>query len=274
MPVQAFVDDSGGKGHSRHFVLAGLVSDSERWALFSQDWRQCLAEAPQIPLFKMREAASCTGAFHGFTEEQRNARLRSLAQIINRHVEFVIWTMIDLEAHAKTWAALPKPKSEVYFWPFHTLIMGVCFDLWEECRWREPFEIIFDEQLIFGERARKWYPLVKEVVRLKYPEEFKILPVEPVFRRDDEFLAIQAADLWAWCLRKNTDDPEAKSFEWLLAEMPNVSQSNYCNYYDLERMTNVTTESERLYEAGEVPSELMPMHESIATSKRSRRNRK
>lgn len=30
MPVQAFVDDSGGNGHSKNFVLAGLVSNSER----------------------------------------------------------------------------------------------------------------------------------------------------------------------------------------------------------------------------------------------------
>lgn len=270
MPVQAFVDDSGGKGHSRNFVLAGLVSDSERWALFAQEWRACLDQSPRIDIFKMREAASCTGEFHGFTAEQRDARLRTLAQIINRYVEFAIWTMIDLEAHAQTWTKLPKPKSEVYFWPFHTLIMGICFDLWEECRWRERFEIFFDEQLIFGERARRWYPLVKEIVRLKHPEEYELLPDDPEFRKDEEFLPIQAADLWAWCLRKNTDDPAAKAFEWLLAEMPNVSQSNYCNYYDLERMSGVEAESQRLFDAGEIPAQLLTMYESIARKARKR----
>jgi len=269
MPVQAFVDDSGGKGQSKHFVLVGLVSNSERWARFSQEWRHCLDQPPRIAVFKMREAASCTGAFHRFTEEQRDARLRALAQIINRYAEFVIWTMIDLEAHAQTWAKLTKPKSEVYFWPFQTLILGTCFDLWEECHWRERFEIIFDEQLIFGERARRWYPLVREIMRIKHPEEFAILPVDPLFRKDDEFPPIQAADLWAWCLRKNTDDPAAKSFEWLLAEMPNVSQSHYCNYYDLERMSSVNDESQRIAKAGEVPPELLPIYETIARHKKS-----
>lgn len=268
MPVQAFVDDSGGKGQSRHFVLAGLVSDSERWASFSQEWKRCLDQHPRIAIFKMREAASRTGAFHRFTEEQRDNRLRSLAQIINRYAEFAIWTGIDLDAHSQTWATLEKPKSEVYFWPFHTLILGTCFDLWEECKWREPFEIIFDEQLIFGERARKWYPLMREIVRIKYPEEFAILPVEPMFRKDDEQLPIQAADLWAWCLRKNTDDPTAKSFEWLREEMPNVSQSNYCNYYDLERMRNVSEESIRIAGAGEVPSELLPLYHQVSRQKK------
>lgn len=273
MPVQAFVDDSGGKGQSKHFVLAGLISDSDRWALFSQEWRACLDQPPSIRIFKMREAASRTGAFHGFTEEERDSRLRTLAQIINRHVEFAIWTIIDLEAHAQTWAQLPKPQSEAYFWSYHTLIMGICFDLWEECRWRERFEVIFDEQLIFGERARNWYPLVKEIVRLKYPEEFTILPNEPTFRTDDEYPAIQAADLWAWCLRRNTDDPSTRAFEWLLAEMPSVSQSNYCNYYDLERMGNVKSESMRLFKAGEIPGDLMPMYESIARNGRVRGRR-
>lgn len=252
-------------------MLTGLISDSARWALFSQEWRACLDQSPRVEVFKMREAASCTGAFHRFDPEQRDMRLRSLAQIINRHVEFAIWTMIDLEAHAETWARLPKPKSEVYFWPFHTLILGICFDLWEECHWRERFEITFDEQLIFGERARKWYPLVKEIMHLKHSEESALLPDQPAFGKDEKFLPIQAADLWAWCLRKNTDDPSAKSFEWLLAEMPNVSQSNYCNYYDLERMASVTEESVRLFEAGEVPSSLLPMYKAITLKgKRSR----
>lgn len=245
MPVHAFVDDSGGKGQSRHFVLAGLVSDSARWSAFSEDWRACLEQHPRIPVFKMREAAACSGAFRIFSPSQRDDRLRSFAQIINRYVEFAIWSVVDLEAHAETWAKFVKPQSEVYFWPFHTLIMGTCFDLWEECNWRERFEIIFDEQKIFGERARAWYPIVREVMRQKHPEESQILPIDPLFRKDDEFLPIQAADLWAWCIRKNTDDPSADSFNWLLSEMTNVSRSCYCNYFDLERISRIQAQRHR-----------------------------
>lgn len=257
MVAQVFVDDSGGKGHSRNFFLVGLVSTSERWGRFSAEWRACLDQRPSIQLFKMRDAASLSGEFRHFSVEQRDARLRELAQIINRHAEFVLWTAIDLDAHAQTWGELPKPLSEVYFWPFHTLIMGACFDLWEECGWREPFEVIFDEQLVFGERARQWYPLVQQILRRSYPEEGKILPPTPQFGKDDDHLPIQAADLFAWCLRKNTDDPEAKSFEWLLEELRDVSQSTYCNYYDLDRMSAVRAESTRLITSGEVPQDLI-----------------
>lgn len=268
MPAQVFVDDSGGKGQSKNFVLAGLASDSYRWNSFSKEWRDCLRQEPRVDVFKMRDAASCTGSFHRFSPTQRDDRVRALARIINRYVEFAIWTMIDLDAHQKSWAKLSKPQSEVYFWPYHTLILGACFDLWEECNWREPFEIVFDEQLIFGERARRWYPLIKEIMRIKWPDECSILPANPTFRRDDEFPPIQAADLWAWCLRKNTDDPNTRAFEWLLAEMPNVSQSNYCNYYDFERMSNVTSQSHEIIKRGDVPSELIEIFRSIAGTKK------
>lgn len=268
MTVQAFVDDSGTKGQTKNFVLAGLVSDSERWEKFSQEWRSCLNQHPRIKLFKMKDAASCTGAFHRFTEVQRDSRLRALAQIINRHVEFAIWSVIDLDAHVQTWAKLGKPNSEVYFWPFHTVILGICFDLWEECNWRKPFEIIFDEQKIFGERARRWYPLIQKLMQLEHPEESSILPADPVFRRDDDELPIQAADLWAWCIRKNTDHPNAKSFEWLLKEMPNVSMSTYCNYYDLERMSRVNEDSLRMAKSGEISLELIETYKKISQQKK------
>lgn len=268
MPVQVFVDDSGGKGHSQHFVLLGLASNSERWMEFAEEWRDCLNQHPPVPVFKMREAANRTGAFYKWSEKGRDDRLRSLAQIINRHVEYVIHTTIDIEAHQKTWAKLPKPQSELYFWAYHTVILGNCFDLWEH-GWREKFEIIFDEQMTFGERARTWYPLFQEMMRLKHPDEFSVLPDSPIFGTDDQFLPIQAADLFAWCIRKNTDDPEANAFQWLLEEMPNVSESSYCNYYDLERLSAVLSESHRMAEQAEVPHELIRMHQQ--TKKRKAR---
>ena len=268
MPVQLFVDDSGGKGHSRHFVLAGLVSNSERWQTFCNEWNACLAESPPISLFKMREAATLTGAFRRFSEEARDDRLRKLARVIDDHVEFAIWTAIDLEAHADTWSKLGKPSSEPYFWCLHTLVLGVCFDLWETCNWREKFEAHFDEQLIFGDRAAKWLPFITEMMQHAHPAEASLLPDEILFCRDDDHPQIQAADLWAWCIRRNTDKPEERAFEWLLLEMKNVSQSNYCNYYDLDRMTAVVDKSRRIADSGEVPPELIPLYRQIAAKKR------
>src|SRR5262245_15297177 len=81
MPIQAFVDDSGGKGHSRHFVMAGLVGHSEGWAVFADEWRRCLQESPAIATFKMQQAAALKGQFFGFSKEERDEKLRKLARI-------------------------------------------------------------------------------------------------------------------------------------------------------------------------------------------------
>lgn len=104
MPVQAYVDESGGKGQSRHFVMAGLIAESESWAHFSDEWRACLDQSPRVRCFKMREAASCCGSFDRWSEQERDAKLLALAKIINRHAKYVTFSAIDLDAHADTWA--------------------------------------------------------------------------------------------------------------------------------------------------------------------------
>jgi hypothetical protein len=119
MVIQAFVDDSGGKGHSRHFVLAGLVGSASDWGEFSDEWRAVLNEPPAIRCFKMREAAGRpTGQFHGMSESQRDKKLSRQAKVINRHGSLATYSIIDLDAHAKTWTSNDKPQNDPYFWPY------------------------------------------------------------------------------------------------------------------------------------------------------------
>jgi hypothetical protein len=247
MPVQAFVDESGGKDQGRHFVMAGLIGHSESWALFSDEWRACLDQSPRLRYFKMREAASpCTGQFHGFSESQRDNRLRALARIINRYARILTYSVIDLQAHADTWGkCLPKPQNDPYFYPFQNTIMATCFEL-ADIGWRERFEIFFDEQKISGLRAKAWYPMFRAAAQYREPVAASILPVEPMFRTDDEFLPLQAADLFAWCLRRGTNTPDDQPFSWLLEELRSVQLSKYAQYYDRERMSGVLEQSERI----------------------------
>lgn len=264
VPMQAFVDDSGHKGGPPHFVLAGLVAPAENWAAFSEEWAACLSETPAIPIFKMREAAGRNGHFRHFTEKERDDKVRRLAKIINRYADFYTYSIIDLSAHAETWGTLAlKPHHEPYFWPFHTTIMATCFQLWD-LGWRERFEIFFDEQVIFGPRAKLWYPVVREVINYKEPEASQILPIDPVFRTDDEFLPIQAADLFAWWIRRNFDTPLEPSFAWLVDEFSSLKGTEYSQYYDRERMQAVFDEGKRLASAGEFPDEISRAYKSIS----------
>ena len=263
MPIQAFVDDSGGKGATRHFVLAALAGNSENWMQFSDEWRACLTSYPTIKSFKMREAASCSGQFRGMTTKQRDDKLRSLAKIVNRHARLVTCTVIDLDAHAETWALASKPQRDPYFFAFHNSIAAICFSLWDK-GWRERFEIVFDEDMIFGPRARLWYPVIKAIIKHREPDASAILPVDPLFRSDDEFLPIQAADLFAWVIRKKHDDPSFDELDWLFnEELMSVDLSEYAQYYDKERLSEVMAESLRMARQGNLPEEISSAYKSI-----------
>lgn len=249
MPFSVFVDDSGTKGQQRHFALVGLLGHSDDWEIFNRQWRACLDRPPRIPVFKMREAAARKGAFHGFSVEQRDDRLRALARIINGAAQVIIYSIIDHDAHAKTWANMPKPHSEVYFWPFQNIIQAACHTLWDGgCR--EPFEVVYDEQVVFGPRALHWYPVIRRLFELQYPEQSTLLPKAPLFKTDDDCLPIQAADMFAWCRRKATDEQGHIEFDWLLREIPNVRETDYSQYYDLQRMKSVNDEARRLATEG------------------------
>lgn len=216
---------------------------TKSWELhFSDAWRACLNTSPRLRYFKMNEAAGLSGQFHKWAASARDEKLRALAKIINSHAKIVTYSTIDLDAHAETWAKLPKPLSDPYFWPFQNTIADVCLTLWDS-GWRERFEIIFDEQLIFGPRAHQWYPVLRDVLKYREPDASLLLPDEPVFRTDDESLPLQAADLFAWCWRRGTNQ-EVRPFEWLLEELRNVFLSEYAQFYTRERMTAVLADSE------------------------------
>jgi hypothetical protein len=264
MLIQAFVDDSGGKGHSDHFFLAALVAEADAWTAFSTDWKSVLEAPPAIHRFKMSEAAARAGAFSRFSVHARDKKLRALANVINRYVKFLVWSGVKLADHDDDWRRqhAHKDMGDVYFWPFQTLIMGTCLDLWDHGV-RQPFEILFDEQRIFGPRATRWYPMTQASVRHLYPDSASILPDAPKFGTDDDWLPLQAADLF-WCIRRGTDNPAKQEFDWLLAEMQNVKQSDYCYFIDAERMQTVTRKRDDFLKSDVITRDLLDEYISIS----------
>jgi hypothetical protein len=239
MPIQAFVDDSGGRGQGQYLVSCALVAHSEQWAAFSDQWAACLRAEPRIEYFKMREAASLSGQFFRMAERQRDEKLLALAAIINEHVAFVVFSSFDLHAHEQVWfQRVKKPFNEPYFWTFHNTIHAVMFELWD-MGWRERFEIFFDDQDIFGPRALGLYSAIRAAMSVREPEASALLPEEPVFKSDLEFLPIQACDLIAWCGRRDAADPTNRPFAWLDKAITKPFVSDYSQFYDLERLESV-----------------------------------
>lgn len=231
--LQVFVDDSGGKGQPTPAVLAGLLTTAEEWLSFSEDWNAVLGRAPKIALFKMSEAAGLGGRFYKLRghEAERDAKLRELATVVTLHHPTVLRASIDLDAFTQTvtqWTV--PPLSEPYFHLFYGMIWRVALQL-VSCHHTERFEIIFDRQIMYEQKVKLWYPVFCDLVERLAKEigpasvwagARRILPVEPVFRTDDEFMPLQCADLFAWLLRQELIGG-TQEFAWLRALLPPVS---------------------------------------------------
>ena len=245
--IQAYADDSGvNDGKSRTLVIAALIQRAEHWARFSDEWAACLQQSPTIKRFKMKEAAGLSGQFYGLSESERDAKLVSLARIINRCGPVLAVSRMNLAAHAKTLELPWEPFGRDPYWmPFHSIILEVAKHLWDHGV-REKFEFIFDEQVTFGLRAKSWYPAMRNASKVWNPAAFAILPVEPVFRSDDDTLPIQAADLFAWCFRHGADNEgkgELHPFGWLVSELKKVRRIEAISSFDDAVISNILAES-------------------------------
>lgn len=237
VPIQVFADESGGKGHSAVFVFVGLIGPTDMWAAFSGDWRAFLDEPRKLSMFKMREAVSRTGAFNTFSETERDDKVLGLARIINKHAPRAIFSALNIDDLEDVYARLETHRhfTQPYFWPFHVLILGICYDLLD-FDINEPFEIIFDRHDIFGPRAKRFWPLVRASTELMCPEIAHLLPVEPLFRTDDECLPLQAADLFAWSTRNALSGLPPGPCDFVFDEFTDVERSSHIQLLDRERM--------------------------------------
>jgi hypothetical protein len=78
--LQAFIDDSASDTGDRRLYLARYLNRTDRWALFSEAWREELKAAPSIAYLKMSEANAFVGQFKGWTTADRDEKLRALTQ--------------------------------------------------------------------------------------------------------------------------------------------------------------------------------------------------
>jgi hypothetical protein len=247
LSIQVFVDESGGRGQSPRLVFAGVAATAEAWAAFTDDWQTALDAKPKIRRFKMYEASRKTGEFSHLPAAVRDSKVGLLGQIIDRHVSWATFVMLDIEGFDEVLKTQPmrKPLDQPYFWAFHVMIMAVCYELLEQGE-TDRFEIIFDVQEHFGRKAKAWYPIIRRSVELQAPEIFHLLPIEPLFRSDDEFLPLQAADLFAWSLRRAVSGMPPGPCDFVFSDFKSVRPSEHQQVLTKERILGQIAESRRL----------------------------
>jgi hypothetical protein len=227
--IQVFVDDGGLDEKSSVLTFSALIGEASKWAEFSDKWDTCLRESPSIRYFKMDEAVGKNHEFYGFTEIERDNKLRSLCAVINGVSATEISALLDLSGHTNSWGkTASRPLSEPYFFPFQTINMEVAYEVGAMGATEQPYEIFFDENVIFGPRAKAWYP----VMRAFQDEPVKkLMPIEPFFRSDMDILPLQAADLVAW-IERQYETTGLGNFRWVDEELTGLNHSNLTQFLD------------------------------------------
>lgn len=189
MALQAYVDDSLERG--RVLVLAGYISTAENWSRFSGEWEHALTMTPRMTRFKMSEV--------NIRNDRQMDRLRYLHRIIEDHVLAHVAVAVNCEELTKWVSAMDVPKylSNPYLLA-HKTIVNLTAQIQREAGLTDRIDFIFDE------RSEKHHILGGfEYYMRTLPKEFAdVTGSTPIFRKDDEFYPLQAADLLAWWTRK------------------------------------------------------------------------
>lgn len=192
MPVQAFIDDSQTDGEV--LVLGGYIASYEQWEKFSVDWQYLLDGPPRWERFKMSEIAALGG-------DETWERAGWFANVIARYATAFVAVGIDIKAFHSALAELNFPSFRSWN-PYvfaHRALLDATIQFQHELGINEPVDFIFDK---FSQRdfVDQGWKIFSATVR---PEFRDRIGREPRFESDDEFLPLQAADLFAWHAREH-----------------------------------------------------------------------
>ena len=214
--LKCYIDDSGSGGDSKWFVLAGYVGTVAGWDRFDEAWRNALDDHPRIDYFKSSEAERLRDQFCGFTEQQRDAKIDALIEVIGSCADRALSGRMrqrDYNEIAK--GQIPERYDSPYYLLFPTIIAAAVGMERIEGK-GEPIEFVFDTDQRFE--------------RLKYEMVTKLRPLRSFsgllnvsYCDDKEALPLQAADLLAWQIRRafsKTDEPRRRHWDAALGCPP------------------------------------------------------
>jgi hypothetical protein len=244
MVLQAVIDDSGGLSETINpvFVLAGFLADTSAWAALSDEWQAILDDSPKLAYFKMVEANGLRGPFArtlGWNESLRDSRLRRFVETIKKNVFLRLSVSIDKHAfisifHSSSFSKRSHNTDKPYCLAFQLLLTMVSAsqierqDLFGPTP--RPVDFIFDEQGNIGTEAQStWLDFKRSCERSAQQGKTDFRPFLgsiPIFRDEKDFLPLQAADLYAWQVRRIFFDSNPQWVKLLneLSKIPQVSK--------------------------------------------------
>ncbi len=210
MVFQAFIDDS--YTPDGEFVLAGHVATAESWVAFAKEWEELLpfgTIAPNAKFhFKMSEMAALP---------ERMERLPAFWRAIQNHVAVSLSCRINIAELRRARARIYIPAADLRwgFWANPYLAASRCLlDMFHNKRKEiesripssEPVDFIFDEQTEKAVVLEAW----ARYIAGRPDETRRLYGATPRFENDQKFLPLQAADFWAWWVRKWSEAGDLK----------------------------------------------------------------
>jgi hypothetical protein len=248
MALQAVVDDSG-RGNPPVFVLAGLAAKVEKWLGFPGAWDSVLKLEPKLAYFKMNDAHMLTGEFRGFSVAQRDQRLDAFVDVIEGHVEFAFRLVIPHVPYSQgLYGKIAKVIDQPYFLAFYRLMIFLLENEYNKPL-GEKIDFVFDEQ----QQDELWVQSAYDGFVKCAPARLRhLIGDRPSHRSYRTFLPLQAADLYAWHVRRAFEARENgqvySSSVWQRLESIPCKE----DILDSARIANITTQLSETKEAQEI----------------------
>lgn len=223
--LQAYVDDSTKTVGRRTLFLAGYVNTAQKWADLSEEWERVLQQGRPAAYMHMADAERMRGPFRGWGRLDRELKVLALARTIADSDPWSFSIAIDLRDFSDVFGpTVPYGFQQPYFLAFFAaqiLVAGHHHNLGVT----STVDFIFDEQSQIHRTATALYSMLKEV---QAPELRSLWGATPIFRSDKEVLPLQAADMLAWHVQRETRNgiliPRRRASDYLLRDGEHVFQ--------------------------------------------------
>jgi hypothetical protein len=210
MVLQAFIDDS--YTPNGVFVLGGYVASAEAWAELSGSWEELL------PLFAIRGR----NGRHRFKMSEMAAhmdRVLPFYRLIEKHALLALSCKLTIPDLTRARNRIWVPNADLD-WGFanrpHSLSFKCLLDMFHTARFQHrdhpmlgalippdrKVDFYFDEQSQKREMLDGWDIFIGS----QSDEAKNLYGTTPRFEGDEDFMPLQAADFWAYSVRKAYED--------------------------------------------------------------------
>lgn len=220
MVLQAFMDESVGEDGT--FVIAGYIADAEAWTNFSLEWEKMVEgfgvlDSDGRKHFKMSEMAWLP---------ERMERVAAFYRIIEDHVSAAISIAINVNDldRARRRVHVPGATVDWVITPYGEVFEAL-MDIFHGRREEFAGPVLTGAQVdfIFDNNSEKKAIIVAwdQFVSARPQEVQRLFGATPSFQNDKVFLPLQAADFWAWWVRKWAGESaipqiDAFAFPWAI----------------------------------------------------------